>query len=111
MIFITPGSSNILGTFDTPGTAYGVDVIGSYAFVADGAKGLEVFNISTTTPIFLDSISTPDISRKVKVSGGYAFVTADYSGVRIIDITGLPSSLLYLKLDIMILQENVMMFQ
>ncbi len=37
---------HLAGAVDTPGSAYGVAVSGSYAYVADGWSGLQVMDIS-----------------------------------------------------------------
>lgn len=42
-----PGLLNLVGTYNSPGTARDVDVNSGYAFVADGTSGLRIVNVST----------------------------------------------------------------
>ena len=77
----------IVGSCDTPGSAYGVYISGAYAYVADGASGLQVISVSNpASPIFVGSYDTPDYAESVYVNGAYAYV-ADYSsGLQVIRI-------------------------
>jgi hypothetical protein len=50
-------------TYNTPGTARGVDVSGNYAFVADQDQGLAVFDISDLTPpVPVQEVAAPSVS-------------------------------------------------
>ncbi len=58
---------------DTTGSAMGVYVSGDYAYVADSASGLAVFDISDpTNPGTPVNEDTPGVARDVYVSGDYA---------------------------------------
>src|SRR4029079_11745086 len=41
-----PFQPTLLGSYDSPGTAYGVEISGTRAYVADGASGLRIVNIA-----------------------------------------------------------------
>ena len=41
----------LLGRYDTPGEARGVQVVGGIAYVADGSNGLEILNVSNPVAI------------------------------------------------------------
>jgi len=73
---------------DTPGSAGGVYVSGSYAYVADGGETfglLEVINITDPTdPTLVGSVDMPDWAYGVYVSGSFACVAASYSGLYLI---------------------------
>ena len=84
---------SIVGSVDTPGTAYGVYVSGSYAYVADDDKGLQVIDVGDTEmPAIVGSLAMQYSGRAlcVHVSGDYAYVVCDLSGyfsLEVIDIS------------------------
>jgi hypothetical protein len=43
-----PANPRPAGGYDTSGDAYGVAVLGNYAYVADGGAGLQVIDVSNT---------------------------------------------------------------
>jgi hypothetical protein len=45
-----PAAIRQVARCDTPGRAYGVSVVGGYAYVADGLEGLQVVDLSLLTP-------------------------------------------------------------
>jgi len=42
----TPGAPHLLHSIDTPGTCYGVTVSSQYAYLADGHRGLQIYQLS-----------------------------------------------------------------
>jgi hypothetical protein len=76
------------GNYDTSGSVSGVQVVGNYAYVADGNSGLQIIDISNpTTPTLKGNYNTSGAAEDVQVVGNYAYV-ADYeSGLQIIDIS------------------------
>jgi hypothetical protein len=83
----TPGSPQILGGVDTPGSAYGVAISGTHAYVADGGFGLQVIDVTDPAdPQIVGSVNTPGNAYGVAISGTHAYI-ADYgSGLQVIDI-------------------------
>jgi hypothetical protein len=80
-----------VGSADTPGTAYGVAVSGTYAYVADGSS-LQVIDISDPqNPGVLGSVATPGNAWAVAVSGSYVYVADDDYGLQVVDISN-PAS-------------------
>jgi D-arabinose 1-dehydrogenase-like Zn-dependent alcohol dehydrogenase len=78
----------LVGNYDTSGWAYGVQVVGNYAYVADGYSGLQIIDISNpTTPTFKGNYDTSNRAWGVQVVGNYAYVADEYSGLQIIDIS------------------------
>ncbi|MGR3310440.1 MAG: SBBP repeat-containing protein, partial [Candidatus Brocadiales bacterium] len=76
-----------LGSYNTPGTAYGVFVSGNRAYVADFEKGLQIIDVSDPTdPKHLGSYDTPKEARDVQVLGNVAYVV-DGEKVQIIDVS------------------------
>ncbi|MCX6600175.1 MAG: hypothetical protein NT025_01260 [bacterium] len=74
----------LLGSYDTPGFARGVAVVGNYAYVADG--GVRVINITNpVAPSEVGFCGTPGGALGVAVSGNYAYVAA-WGGLRVVKI-------------------------
>ncbi|MDH6083979.1 Calx-beta domain-containing protein [Umezakia ovalisporum] len=81
-----------LSEYNTPGFATAVQVVGDYAYVADGSSGLQILNITNpSSPTLTASYDTPDFALGVQVVGNYAYVADGESGLQIINITN-PSS-------------------
>lgn len=69
------------------GAAYDVMVSGNYAYVAAGANGLKIYDITDkATPTFAGSQATTN-ALGVWVSGNYAYVADGTAGLRIIDVS------------------------
>ncbi len=82
----------IVGTYDTPGIAWGIYVSGDYAFIADAHEGLHIMDISDPlNPILLGTYDTSNYARDVCVDGDYAFVADGDEGLKVIDISN-PST-------------------
>jgi Ca2+-binding RTX toxin-like protein len=73
-----------------------VQVVGSYAYVADWGSGLQIIDISNpTTPTLKGTYDTSGTAESVQVVGNYAYVADLEGGLKIIDVsqfTGNPSS-------------------
>ena len=78
----------LVGNYNTPGNAYGVQIVGNYAYVADFYSGLQIINISNpAAPTLVGNYDTSSIALGVQIVGNYAYV-ADYnSGLQIINIS------------------------
>jgi len=71
-----------------PGFANAVDVNGGFAFVAAGASGLQVVNVSDRThPVVVGSLALPGNANDVRLLGNIAYVAAGSAGVHIVDVT------------------------
>jgi hypothetical protein len=83
---------SIVGSSDTPNHAYGVYVAGSHAYVADGASGLQVVDVSSpASPSIIGTCDTPGVASGVYVLGSHAYVADSYAGVQVIDVSN-PAS-------------------
>lgn len=81
-----------IGAYDTPGSAYGLELTGTYAYVADCGSGLQIIDISNpTSPTLVGSYDTPTCAFDVVVAGNHAYV-ADGSTLQLIDISN-PDSM------------------
>ena len=77
-----------VGTVALPGTAHNVDVAGDLAYVAAGAAGLQVVDISDrAAPVIVASVDTPGDARDVKVVGAVAYVADGGAGLRVVDVS------------------------
>ncbi|MDD3102572.1 MAG: hypothetical protein PHE59_05505, partial [Patescibacteria group bacterium] len=82
---ITP---RIVGTYDTPATAYDVAISGNYAYVVDYNQGLEIFDISTpSTPILKSKLTSVMDAYGITISGNYAYIAGNDWGFWIVDIS------------------------
>lgn len=85
-----PADPRRAGSYDTSGTANGVAVAGIYAYVADGANGLEVIDISRfpNAPARVGGYGPPgEAIRGIASAGNYAYAAAGSSGLLVIDIS------------------------
>ena len=79
---------NLIGHYDTPGSAEGIFVSGNYAFVADGLYGVRIIDVSDpTNPVEISYYDSPGIAHKVFVVSNLLFVADGPEGLRIVDIT------------------------
>lgn len=76
-----------LGSYDTPALAYGVDVAGGVAYVADGSAGLHLLDVSDpTAPALLGTYDTID-AVGVCVAGEVAYLVESYGRLYLIDVS------------------------
>lgn len=77
-----------VGSCDTPGTAVGVAIAGSSAYIADEEGGLRILDISDSThPVEVGFFNTPGSAKDVEVAGSYAYIAGGTSGLHILDIS------------------------
>jgi len=77
-----------LGSLDTSGTANKVAVSGNYAYVADGASGLQIIDISNSeSPTSTATIATTGYAYGADLYDNYVLLAEGTAGFRIIDIT------------------------
>ena len=83
-----PARPVMVAIVDTPGSAEGVAVSGSYVYVADWDTGLRVVNITDpTAPVEVGHYDTPGYAYGVAVSGSYAYVADHAAGLRIVNVS------------------------
>ena len=88
---VPAGALVLQATYNTPGSAFDVDVVGNLVYVADGNAGLRIVDISNpVAPFEVGFLDTAGFAYGVDVVGDLAYV-ADGSLLRIIDVSG-PSS-------------------
>jgi len=83
----TPAAPVLVGSCDTPGPAYGIDVEGALAYVAVGDFGLQIIDVSTpSAPVVVSSLDGFN-ARDVEVAGSLSYVTTLGNGLQIIDVS------------------------
>lgn len=86
-----PSSPNIISSIYI-NDAYGIDVSGNFAYIAESNAGLTIYDISNpSSPILVGQRMLPSSAKDVKVIGNLAYVADEYAGLRIIDISN-PSN-------------------
>ena len=77
-----------MGFVAIPGFANNVDVSGNFAYVAAGASGLQIVNVTNKqAPFIAGALDTPGNANDVVVVGNRAYVADGASGLQIIDVT------------------------
>ncbi|HRI15822.1 MAG TPA: hypothetical protein PLX89_22725 [Verrucomicrobiota bacterium] len=77
-----------VGGVDILGDAFGIDVAGNYAYVADGNGGLKVLDVSNpANPVQVGETDTGSAAQRVQVVGNYAYVADAKSGLLVIDVS------------------------
>ena len=71
----------------TTGMIDDIALFGSYAFVAEGVRGVEIMDLGDPeAPLLVAKISTPGPASSVSFSGSYAYVAMGISGLGVYDI-------------------------
>ncbi len=77
----------LLGRWDSPGLALGVDVADGFAFVADQFYGLQIVDVrNPALPIPVTSEALPGAASDVTVVSGIAYVACDSGGIVSVDV-------------------------
>jgi hypothetical protein len=89
-------SPTLLGSYDTPGLAYGVFVQDSTVFIADWGVGMQIVNISNlVSPSLLSTCyRTLSQARDIVVQNNIAFVAAGNGGLQIVNVSNLSNPVL-----------------
>ena len=67
--------------------AWDLVAVGKYAYLADGAAGLKVYDISKpASPTLVATCDTPGTAKDVSVVGRYAYVADGASGLQVVDV-------------------------
>ena len=77
----------LTGFCSTPGTARDIKVSRGYAYVADGAHGLQIISLSDLTqPVITGTCDTPGTAKSLFIEGDYGFMADGESGLCILNI-------------------------
>ena len=93
-----PAAPVVISSYNTPGAANSLAVVGANVYVADGfpAKALRIFEVSNPAhPILRGSFDLTGDPHHIVVAGDMAYVAAGYSGgLQIIDVSNPAAPLL-----------------
>jgi len=81
----------------TPGSAQSVFVSGRYAYVADGANGLQIIDLDAVLALFqyiIGNAEMPDFAYDAAIREGFAYVAIGDDGLRLFDISDPASPIL-----------------
>ncbi|NLH74917.1 MAG: DUF2271 domain-containing protein [Verrucomicrobia bacterium] len=88
MARLPDGMPSRVGGLRLPGTIEAVDMVGSYAFVACGPKGLQVVDLANPSqPALVASVPLPGHAYDVQAVGQIVCVAAGQAGLRVFDVT------------------------
>lgn len=86
-VTVRSSTPQTLGFVAIPGFANNVDVSGNYAYVAAGAAGLQVVDVTDRrNPVVVAALDTPGNADDVKVVGSLAYVADGPAGLRILGV-------------------------
>ena len=84
-VTMTPTSA--VGAVTVPGFANGLALSGNVVYVAAGASGLQVVDVTTpAAPAVIGGLALPGNAGSVAVAGHYAFVAAGTAGLQVVDV-------------------------
>ena len=82
-----PENPNNVDTFDTPGQAVRITVVGNYAYVADGDRGLRIVNITNPNELKLHAkYDTPANVTDLAVEGDKAYLVDGNEGMWVVEL-------------------------
>lgn len=82
-----PASPRLLGSWNSPGLALGVDVVDGFAYLADQNSGLRILDVrDPARPIPVAVQSTPGPASDVRVVAGFAYVACGAAGLLPVDV-------------------------
>ncbi len=76
----------VTGSSQTSGIPYDIEVVGDFAYIADGDNGLTVFFIANSVPDFVTNLATGGHAQRIFVDGNYAYVAQGLDGIAIFDV-------------------------
>jgi len=88
-----PNQPRILGTYEMTGFAYGLDVAGDFAFIANSDTGFHIIDIKDpSSPKPVGKLRTDGECYAVAVEEGCAYIADGDGGLKILDVSD-PSSI------------------
>jgi hypothetical protein len=82
-----PAAPRLLGSWNSPGLALGVDVVDGFAYLADQNSGLRILDVrDPARPVSVAVQSTPGPASDVRVVAGFAHVACGSAGLLPCDV-------------------------
>jgi hypothetical protein len=89
-----------LGSYNTPGIAFGVVVAGLTAYVADDVRGVQVLDVGDpANPTLLGTCDTPGNAISLVLDGNHVFVADRGGGLTVVDVTDRANPTLVANFD------------
>jgi len=86
-LHLHPYAITSAGGYNSSGTSYHLAVAGDVVYLADGAAGLRLVDVTNpAAPTLLSTLNTPGTAFGVALRGHYAYVADGSSGLQVIDI-------------------------
>jgi hypothetical protein len=83
-----PTTPTLAASYDTPGFTRAVTIDGDYAYMGDGASGLQIIDISDpTAPTLVGNYDTPGATFKAAIAGNHAYLADGNFGLQVVDIS------------------------
>ena len=96
-----PVATGIVASADTPGIAQDVCAVNDIAVVADGSRGVSIFNVfSGMNPIAVAQVDTPGTAQAVACSASRVAVADLNQRLAIIDISDPPAAAIFAQVDV-----------
>lgn len=93
--------TGIIGTADTPGTAFDICAVNDLAVIADRTGGISVFNVfGGMNPTLIARVDTPGDAQAVACSGNWIVVADGPAGLAIINFADPPASQIVYQLNL-----------
>ena len=79
---------NLVGFCATPGNANDIFIKDQYAFVADGAEGIQIIDtIDKSNPSIIGALENIGDAKSLHVDGNFALLATGETGMRIVDVS------------------------
>ena len=83
-----PANPELIGTFDSHASIYGVKVLGTTAYLFDAGEGLIALDVSNPTkPVRLGGYHSPAYLRKMKKIDNLLYISDAWNGLSILDVS------------------------
>ncbi len=77
-----------VNTQNTPDWAFDVAVVGDFAYIADGASGMQIVNISDHQSLsIIGTYNTPDYARGICIADNFAYIATGTAGIFVVNVT------------------------
>ena len=87
-LHLHPYAITEVGGYDGSGTSYHLAVAGDVVYVADGAAGLRLIDVTDpATPSLVSTLNTPGSAYGVALRGDHAYVADNDHGLQVVDVT------------------------
>lgn len=91
-----PAVTGVVASLDTPGNATDLVVVGNRVFLADGAAGVAVVDVSNPlSPVLVRQVDTPGVARAVAAEGDLVAIADGAQGLAVLNIANVSDPVLW----------------